>query len=101
MNQLIGLPAEGNCIVLEEIDKEPWKPICWNHCHFSTDIFLQVMHNLIRNPNINSSYVFRADISFEGSTAANDGFVKAPIEPRIINFAGFDMTKIMVRTMIP
>ncbi|KZZ99674.1 tRNA (uracil-O(2)-)-methyltransferase [Moelleriella libera RCEF 2490] len=39
-----------------------WVPMLSHGCTFGPDIFTRVMMNLIRNPNINSAWLFRADI---------------------------------------
>jgi tRNASer (uridine44-2'-O)-methyltransferase len=58
------------------------------------------MLNLIRNPNINSNHLFRADISLDCPYTPD--FVTDPaIRPRITQFLGFDMKTIMIRTLIP
>ena len=58
------------------------------------------MINLIRNPNINSNHLFRADILLEvpyTTDFAHD--VSAP--PRIAHFEGFDLHTVMIRRLIP
>ena len=42
-----------------------WLPILEHDCDFDSEIFESVTLNLIRNPNINSSYLFRADIIYD------------------------------------
>ncbi|KAI9808469.1 MAG: tRNA(Ser) Um(44) 2'-O-methyltransferase [Phylliscum demangeonii] len=42
-----------------------WHPILSNLCSFPAAVFEEVMLNLIRNPNLNSGYLFRADILFD------------------------------------
>ncbi|KAF6817637.1 tRNA (uracil-o -)-methyltransferase [Colletotrichum sojae] len=39
-----------------------WHPLFRHECAFGPDVFEDVMMNLIKNPNINSSWLFRADI---------------------------------------
>ena len=58
------------------------------------------MLNLIRNPNINSSYLFRADISFD-SPVIDDVLPPAEIPPRLTYINGYDLKTVIVRTMIP
>lgn len=58
------------------------------------------MLNLIRNPNVNSSHLFRADISFD--CPYDEGVPrKTTIQPKITQFKNFTLTRIMIRTMIP
>ncbi len=58
------------------------------------------MLNLIRNPNINSNHLFRADISFD--RPFDDKFSDTTeIPARITQFTDFDLKNVMVRTLIP
>jgi tRNASer (uridine44-2'-O)-methyltransferase len=58
------------------------------------------MLNLIRNPNINSSHLFRADISFD-SQVTGDSLPPAEIPPRLTYIDGYELKTVIVRTMIP
>ncbi|KAK0109684.1 tRNA(Ser) Um(44) 2'-O-methyltransferase [Cadophora gregata] len=85
---------------LEESSGEIWTPLYTHACSFPPEIFREVMLNLIRNPNINSNHLFRADISLD--CPFEDGVIpEANIPPRITQFKGFTLKSIMVRTMIP
>ena len=44
---------------------ERWLSLLGCHCSFGSNVFLDVMLNLIKNPNITSSHVFRADILYD------------------------------------
>ena len=93
-------------------------------CSFDVENFEAVMLNLIRNPNITSSVVFRADIlwdsvsdsSFDPDAASSDrllagdksvqlsSFIKhmrAELRPRVMSVDGFKLRRTMVRQMIP
>ncbi|KAF7898714.1 hypothetical protein EAF00_005160 [Botryotinia globosa] len=88
---------------LEDITQESshgWTPLFQHKCSFPPEIFSQVMLNLIRNPNINSSHLFRADVSLE--QPFNENFQNdTTIPARIIQFHDYTLQKVMVRTMIP
>lgn len=58
------------------------------------------MLNLIRNPNINSNLLFRADVSFD-VPFTEDLNTNLDIPPRIAHFKGFTLKTVMVVTMIP
>lgn len=90
----------GSPPALEESSGGNWTPLFQHGCSFPSEIFRSVMLNLIRNPNINSSNVFRADISLD--CPFTDGFKsESIIPPRITNFENFDLKTVVVRTMIP
>ncbi|CZR51803.1 related to tRNA (uracil-O(2)-)-methyltransferase [Phialocephala subalpina] len=85
---------------LEETSGKIWTPLYSHNCSFPPEIFRQVMLNLIRNPNINSNHLFRADISLD--RPSDDAFLDtSDIPARITHFTNFDLKTIMVRTMIP
>jgi len=77
-----------------------WTPLYYHSCSFSTETFGEVMMNLIRNPNINSSHLFRADILLEVPyTPDFTHDVFAP--PKMAYFDGFDLNTVMIRRLIP
>lgn len=77
-----------------------WTPIYKHSCTFPPEIFREVMVNLIKNPNIDSTHLFRADISFD---IAHSDYrsSQSEIKPRLTQFSGYEMQTIMVRTLIP
>lgn len=42
-----------------------WLPLYRHACSFAPDLFLDSMTNMVRNPNLNSSWLFRADILYD------------------------------------
>ena len=42
-----------------------WVPIFEHGCDFEKNCFFEVLHYLVRNPNVNSSVLFRADILYD------------------------------------
>jgi len=81
----------------------PWRPVFCNDCTFPPDIFMGVMINLIKNPNINSSWLFRADILFDGEgNERGAGSPSLPDDvPQFPCFSGFELGRCMVRKLIP
>ena len=49
----------------DSLDDQHWIPILHHQCDFDPTVFESVAINLIRNPNINSSHLFRADILYD------------------------------------
>ncbi|CAZ86631.1 unnamed protein product [Tuber melanosporum] len=47
---------------------EQWTPILSKPCTFTQEIFTSVMHEMILNPNYNSSWILRADILSDSPT---------------------------------
>jgi tRNASer (uridine44-2'-O)-methyltransferase len=97
--------AEGSPSLVKEMSGVSWTPLFRKKCEFGQAEFFKVMENLIRNPNINSSWLFRADILMEQdftTEATKDTVLNASTpEPMIIQFAGFHLDRLLVRRLIP
>ncbi|KAI1801710.1 DUF1613-domain-containing protein [Daldinia bambusicola] len=79
-----------------------WTPLFLKSCEFDSQIFFKVMMNLIRNPNINSSWLFRADILVERNPSQKDATTDPAVtRPSIIYFEGMHLDKVLVRKLIP
>ncbi|KAK4154881.1 hypothetical protein C8A00DRAFT_14016 [Chaetomidium leptoderma] len=85
-------------------DTETWRPLFRHPCAFGPDIFDHVMVNLIQNPNINSSWLFRADILHDatgpGACSAPSGVENMPAGPFPV-FVGFELRRCIIRRLIP
>ncbi|KAH9883657.1 hypothetical protein F4778DRAFT_765897 [Xylariomycetidae sp. FL2044] len=79
-----------------------WVPLYHKACKFDPDIFSKVMMNLIRNPNINSSWLFRADILLD-QDQRNSDVTAASSSPRpiVAQFTDFVLRRVLVRKLIP
>ncbi|KAI0008638.1 DUF1613-domain-containing protein [Xylariaceae sp. FL0662B] len=87
--------------LIRDVSGARWAPLFRKICEFDSQIFFKVMMNLIRNPNINSSWLFRADILVEqgtGQRVATDPGVTTPI---IVRFKDFQLDKVLVRKLVP
>ena len=90
-------------------DKE-WIPILEHNCDFGPEIFQQVSINLIRNPNINSTHLFRADILYD---SLNDEYTNVErsteeVQQLLQEYSwpdgrlfGFRRTRTLIRLMVP
>ncbi|KAK8070854.1 tRNA (uracil-O(2)-)-methyltransferase [Apiospora hydei] len=88
--------------LIRDVSGAPWTPLFWHACTFDSTAFTKVMMNLIRNPNINSSWLFRADVLYEnGSVLAEEALDTVSVLPRPASFAGFDLEQSLVRKLIP
>jgi tRNASer (uridine44-2'-O)-methyltransferase len=80
-----------------------WRPLFRHACEFGPDVFGDVLVNLIQNPNINSSWLFRANILHDSaesqacapSEATNTSGIPSP------SFAGFELRRSIIRRLIP
>ncbi|KAI3327376.1 DUF1613-domain-containing protein [Xylariaceae sp. AK1471] len=96
---------EGSPSLITDASGTSWTPLFRKKCSFDRGDFFKVMNNLIRNPNVNSSWLFRADILFEQDytqdlTQDVEVDVSTP-KPIIIQFTGFHLDKFLVRRLIP
>ncbi|KAL8721158.1 MAG: hypothetical protein Q9181_007768 [Wetmoreana brouardii] len=104
--------AQGTWEVLKKLIDGRWLAVLQHQCTFPPSIFEDITHNLIHNPNINSSLLFRADILYDstwGSGAkqeANppDGQCDTQLLQYSVpfdSFPGFTCKRTIVRRMIP
>ncbi|KAF4549990.1 putative AdoMet-dependent methyltransferase-like protein [Elsinoe fawcettii] len=54
-------------LLLEQILSEHWEPTSWTPTTFLPEHFEKCMNNLLRNPNVLSSHLFRADILYDSN----------------------------------
>lgn len=91
-----------------------WQPMLESACTFEPEMFLKVMHNLIKNPNIMSTHLFRADIMYDSesdhtiiegpSTTQFSEFtehLKQEYRPRYNELSGYRWERTYVRQLVP
>ncbi|KAF2763821.1 DUF1613-domain-containing protein [Teratosphaeria nubilosa] len=84
---------------------EIWVTVLESPCTFPPSLFEVVMLNLIKNPNISSSLLFRADILYDSGESAdlkNNGQsngVEHHVEPT--NMPDYSLLRSMIRKLIP
>ena len=89
---------------------QKWLTILESPCTFGTDVFERVMLNLIKNPNVTSSFLFRADILYD--TQPNDdasdekpdqpqNTTNSDHKPRQLELPGWTQERVIVRLLIP
>ncbi|KAK1758410.1 hypothetical protein QBC47DRAFT_139817 [Echria macrotheca] len=79
---------------------DTWVPLFRHGCSFGPDIYHSVMLNLIKNPNINSTWLFRANILHDVQGA--DALSALPgSAPEIPSFRGLELQRCMIRKLIP
>ena len=79
-----------------------WTPFFRHGCSFTPSHFHDVMLNLIKNPNLNSSWLFRADILHDQEGGEQS---RIPEDLKATNaipaFEGFQCKRLLVRRLIP
>lgn len=97
-----------------QLPDELWVTILESPCTFPADIFFGVMLNLIKNPNITSSHLFRADIFYDSESdqtlaysrgGQRESSLASHLKPeyRPLNYAlpGYDLVRTIVRQLVP
>ncbi|KAI0476100.1 hypothetical protein GGR56DRAFT_641218 [Xylariaceae sp. FL0804] len=92
---------EGTPRLIQDVSGASWIPFFWKECTFGRDIFLKVMMNHIRNPNLNSSWLFRADILVQQELGRGISSQSLSPRPRIVEFDDFQLQKVLIRKLIP
>ena len=97
----------------ERLSNEAWLPVLQHSCNFPPGVFESVSVNLIKNPNINSSLLFRADILYDSQ---NNELADVPLSEnekssvhhwleeynvRGGELPGFEVKRTTIRRMIP
>ena len=92
---------------------ELWLTILESPCTFPADVFSGVMLNLIKNPNITSSHLFRADIFFDTEQEYASGHdenlsgeslaqhLEKEYQPLNYDLPGFKLGRTIVRQLVP
>lgn len=88
---------------LRDVSGQAWVPLYEHGCPFDDKVFFQVMRNFIRNPNLNSSWLFRADILLEvsGPDVQPVEGTSGLLQPRIVQFEDYTIDNVMIRRLIP
>ena len=97
----------------QRLPNEEWLPILQHSCDFPPDIFESISLNLVKNPNINSSLLFRADVLYDSQ---NNEFTHVQLsdheEKQLQDWLreynvpdgqlpGFEVKRTLIRRMIP
>lgn len=96
---------------LLSLPNELWMTVLEASCTFPSEIFREVMLNLVKNPNVTSSHLFRADIFYDSE---NDHLLnpddpdqglakhmKAEYRPRPTEWPDFTLDRTIVRQLVP
>ncbi|KAF5010731.1 hypothetical protein FDECE_3118 [Fusarium decemcellulare] len=90
----------GSPSVLRDLSGEGgWMPMCRHTCTFETQYFDKIMLNLVENPNLNSKWLFRADVLYDDKE--DGGLEDSKDRPSIRSFHDFTHRRTIVRKLIP
>lgn len=93
-----------------QLPNQRWLTVLETQCTYGTDLFDEVMLNFIKNPNVTSSYLFRADILFDtepnsqtqaGASDQQTNTVVNEQKPRQLELPGWSQERVIVRLLIP
>ncbi|KAL6721922.1 tRNA(Ser) Um(44) 2'-O-methyltransferase [Lecanora helva] len=95
---------------VNRLPHEAWLPVLQRSCGFPPDVFDSVCLNLIKNPNINSSLLFRADVLYDSDPDASADSTLSEVERDEAlqkynlfdgELSGFEIRRTIIRRMIP
>lgn len=92
---------------IHRLPDSAWLPVLQHVCSFPPLVFQAISLNLIKNPNINSNLLFRADILYDSTKdelAALEPSQRAALQQYRLRdgaFPGFEVIRTLVRLMIP
>jgi tRNASer (uridine44-2'-O)-methyltransferase len=83
-----------------------WTPMVQAFCDFTPEIFASVMENLVRNPNLQTTWLFRADILSDSSRGDNSDSRESKDSSlgggkSIAEFEGLEPTRTVIRRLVP
>ncbi|KHO00974.1 tRNA (uracil-O(2)-)-methyltransferase [Metarhizium album ARSEF 1941] len=88
-------------------ETDVWVPYYSHACTFGPDLFSSIMMNMVHNPNINSTWLFRADILFDDGnldelTPANSSNDASDlVQPVVRQIPHIPLKRTLVRRLIP
>lgn len=97
----------------QRLPSQAWLPLLQHSCDFPPEVFESVSLNLLKNPNINSSLLFRADVLYDSSKneltnvqLSEDEEAQLPYWLRDYNvpeaqLPGFEVKRTIIRRMVP
>jgi tRNASer (uridine44-2'-O)-methyltransferase len=93
-----------------QLPDQRWLTVLETQCAFGADIFEEVMLNFIKNPNVTSSFLFRADILYDtesirktqdGTPDNQSNTSTGEHKPRQLEIPGWTQERVIVRLLIP
>lgn len=93
-----------------QLPNASWLPVLQHSCDFPPEVFNSVLLNLVRNPNINSSLLFRADVLYDSQNgeladqALPQNEQRDALEKYNVfagELPGFEISRTIIRRMIP
>lgn len=95
-----------------DLPGQTWLTVLEAACTYGPHIFERIMLNFIKNPNVTSSHLFRADILFDShnefeqvdSNATDDisaNFSDEQRQPRTFDLPGWTQDRVIVRLLVP
>ena len=97
----------------QRLPDEAWLPVLQHSCDFPPDVFESLSLNLLKNPNVNSSLLFRADVLYDSSNNELTNVPLSEVEETHLQYwlreynvqdgqlPGFEVKRTIIRRMIP
>ena len=105
----------GNTVIhpSQRLPDPEWLPVLQHSCDFPPNLFESVSLNLLKNPNVNSSLLFRADVLYDSFNNELTNVQSSEIQETQLQYSlreysvrdgqlpGFEIKRTIVRRMIP
>ncbi|KAM0249611.1 hypothetical protein ACHAP5_002737 [Fusarium lateritium] len=97
------LPPGSPTVIRQRCGETSWRPMCRHACTFGTQHFDEIMLNLVKNPNLNSKWLFRADVLYDDDSQNLPSEAAGTMDerPLIQDFEEFSCLRTIVRRLIP
>ncbi|KAG8415303.1 tRNA(Ser) Um(44) 2'-O-methyltransferase [Metarhizium acridum] len=85
-------------------ETDVWVPYYSHGCTFGPELFSSIMMNMVHNPNINSTWLFRADILYDDGNmdeVTTSNRVPDTVQPVIRSIPHIPLKRSLVRRLIP
>ncbi|PHH59304.1 hypothetical protein CDD81_3396 [Ophiocordyceps australis] len=92
------LPPDSPC-PFSDASGSHWVPLYRHDCGFDAGVFVDKMMNVIHNPNIHSSWLFRADILYDDSAETRQPLSRA--DARVQEIEAMALQRTLIRKLIP
>lgn len=94
-----------------QLPNETWQTVLESPCTYGPHIFERIMLNFIKNPNVTSSHLFRADILYDSQSEAeqpnsnglesDNSLNNKEKEFRAFDLPGWTQDRVIVRLLVP
>lgn len=94
-------PPQGSGPAFHDATGDVWEEIYRHACTFDPEVFMNKMLNIIKNPKLNTTWLFRADILYDDHVQLQIGQADGKTQPRVREVMNISRQRVLVRTLVP